>query len=179
VNFYTIGLPRSKSLWLSHLLRSDNADCYHEGLTIGNELPPTKKRYIGSCDNNLFNITERSPLAVIIRDPYEVIDSMERNFDNPFDRPFRPFLEGWIGKAYGILVNLPGKKFRFEDLNNIDCLKEMISFLKPDDVPSEYELIYMTVTRIETTIRTIADGMRVMAAQVGVPYSELYDYITR
>lgn len=179
--FYTIGLPRTRSLWLTYLLRSDNADCYHEALGVmgETELPKTNKKYIGSCDNNPLNYTERAPLLIVERNVNEVIDSVLESFKNPFDMPFKPFIDGLINKKNEALKKFDGKRINHNDLNDFDCVLEIIKFLKPDEEINKHFVFCHMHSFIETTVNDLSFGMKMLANHYKMSVNEFYEYIVR
>lgn len=183
MNFYTIGLPRSKSLWLTHLLNTDEADCFHEGLTEGIDFPQSSKKYVGSCDTNPFIDTPRQPLVIIERSPGAVIDSIIRNFDNPFETgPFTPFVLGFVSKLSDALEKLDGKRYAFDDLNDMDCLIELVTYLKPDEeitAKKKYDMLYLIHTNIQITVRNLKPGMQLLAKQFNTDLDGLYNLMAR
>lgn len=180
-NFYTIGLPRSRSLWLSMFLQTDKSDCYHEGLTVfgSRQLPGSTKTYVGSCDTNPINPVHRhGPTIKIVRDLGDTVDSIVKSFDNPFSRDFRPFVESWISVASDSLDKIDGVTVDFEDLSNIDCLRGIYDFLIPDVEFVLARALKMVDTRTQVINRDLSESFKNTSKSLGLNgIEELYDYV--
>lgn len=179
--FYTISLPRSRSAWLSMFLQSDISDCYHEALTsFGSAvLPETHKKYIGSCDTNPLNEIERNgPTIKVVRSLNEVSDSILKSFDNPFGKnDFRAFIEKWLLISQRAFDQIKGFQYHFNDLNDIECLKEISLILKPKEEFNEIRARKLVDTRISTINRDLKPSIEHTASQFNMSVPDFYEYI--
>lgn len=85
-NFYLLGLPRCRSLWLSFLFTAENSYCHHEALSESltntpNVLPDVHNaQLIGSADTTPLSFSEDvvqdSPLILIHRPLADVKESL-------------------------------------------------------------------------------------------------------
>lgn len=156
-NFYTLGLPRTRSVWLSNVLSQGNSIAFHEGLSIFGcqSLPARNKNHVGSCDTNPLNHVERAPLVIIERNKADVVESYLRAFDNPFDRPFRPFVESMIEKMSHELAKYQGLRINYNDLNKYNKIVEIIKFLQPSNEIDRYSIEKFMDTVIVTKNRCL------------------------
>ena len=157
-NFYTLGLPRTRSRWLSFLLESDQADCHHEHLSLTgvDQLPKSKKMYVGSCDTNPFNyLSKRFPLIIIERDKEEVKQSMLNAFDNPFQRDFEPFIDKLIERMDFELKKIDGLRISYSSLDDPETLIFINKFLKPDEETNIDHIAKIHLTNIQLKERNI------------------------
>lgn len=164
-NFFTLGLPRSRSTWLTELLRTRYADCYHEKLSAfgWDTLPYSDNQYVGSCDTNPLNKTPREPLVIVERPVDEVVESMLAAFDNPFDKPFRPFVTGLIHKYKIALDEFKGLRISVTDLDDYHNLESIVRYLKPEETIDEYHIRIVMETRVTVKSRDLLPGIDHMA----------------
>lgn len=161
--FYTLGLPRTRSTWLTQLLRTRYADCYHDIYSVYGKLPVSSNQYAGSCDTMVFKPEDRSPVLIVQRDKAEVIEEFISAFDNPFDKPFRLFVEGFIGKIQSEIEKCDGLKVNTEDLDDYKNITDIIRYLKPEEKQDEYHIRAMLGTHITMKTRDIKLGLEFIA----------------
>jgi hypothetical protein len=183
MEFQTLGLPRTRSRWLSFLLSTENADCYHDALSLTGStiLPHSKKMYVGSCDTNPMNYTySNRPLIIIERDKEDVVNSMLKAFDNPFDKPFEPFLERFINRLNEYLKKIKGYRIKYKELNDIDRLMFICKYLKPDEDLDTDHISKIVQTVITVKERNIKPAFKHLANHLyKIEFNKLYDRVIK
>ncbi len=178
--FYTIGLPRSRSLWLSFSLSGADSVCMHEALTpFGfDRLPTGEYKYIGSCDTNpLNNVTRDGKAIKIIRPIGDVTDSILKALDNPFSKDFRRFVEKWIEKSSIALGEISAKEYDYSSLNDIDCMVEIQQLLKPTEEIDYQRLCKMLDTRVMTKNRNLIPSIMHTSNYFGLSVDDFYQSV--
>jgi hypothetical protein len=178
-DFYTIGLPRSRSLWLSKLLSYGDSTCFHEHLSGHNgELRlDVDTTYRGFCDTNpLITVNYGdSPVLKVIRDPEEVVMSGMTKFD-PIEGvvSWYDFLKNYIADYSDALQKIPAQMVvSVADLGNPETVQSICKFLMPDNpIPISY-IEDLIVTRIETTNRDLTASLHSTAEATGRTYGDI------
>ena len=178
MDFYTIGLPRTRSLWLSHLLTDENTVCEHEYYSSHEHkeelLIPGKR--VGSCDTNPLMAPDydNKPVIIVVRDKEDVISSMMRSFDKPEGvRNFESFLKRYEKTYRNALFDIKcGNKLivAFEDLSDPKKVREICDFVGVKI--TDERIINMISTNISTTNRDLTSPLRHTALCEGVTYED-------
>lgn len=179
-DFYTIGLPRTRSLWLSKLLSYGDSTCFHEHLSQHDRERryDVDTKYRGFCDTNpLIKVDYgNSPVVIVKRNREDVINSALRCFDRPEGvMSFRGFLENYICEYENALNELSPKHsmvISYEDLDSMDTLKQICDFLMPGNIVPEDYIVEMMGLRIQTTNRNLTASLKHTTDSIGVDYNE-------
>lgn len=163
--FYVLGLPRSRSLWLSHVLNDEISKCYHEKLTIhGSEVLSESGyyRYIGSVDTNPLNkFKYNGPLAIVKRNPADVKQSIVNWFKaDQFSAENWPLaVSEYIDRYTKELNKINTFTIAYEDLDETEKLIELIQYLKPEAKIDRTRLIRMQDTIIKVRNRDLTNAL--------------------
>ena len=185
MDFYTIGLPRTRSLWLSHLLTDENTECRHEYYSTHekrNELIIDGKR-VGSCDTNPLMAPDYGdkPVIIIVREKEDIISSMMNSFDKPESVVnFEAFLRVYEKEYRKALYDLkPKNKFivAFEDLSDPSVVRDLCDFVGVNI--TDDRIMHMINTNISTTNRDLTPSLKHTAQCKGVEYTEFLDEYSR
>jgi hypothetical protein len=178
-DFYTIGLPRSRSLWLSKLLNYGDSTCFHEHLSshAGEIRPEVTTKYRGFCDTNPLITVDYgdSPVLKVLRDPEEVVISGLTKFDAVEDVvSWYDFLTNYIADYAEALDGIAAQMtVSVADLGNPEIVQSICKFLMPDNpVPTAY-IEDMIITRIETTNRDLTASLKQTAEATGRSYKDV------
>jgi RimJ/RimL family protein N-acetyltransferase len=180
IDFYTIGLPRTRSLWLSKLLGYGDSTCFHEHLSAHSRQikPDVDTKYRGFCDTNpLIDIDYGdSPVLIVKRPVEDVIRSGLNSFNIPHAvRSFSSFLSNYMDKYSKALDDLKPKNVfvvDFEDLSDPATISDICSFLMPgNEIPLDHinEMIH---ERIQTTNRELTASLEDTALSLGMTYDD-------
>ena len=179
--FYTLGLPRSRSAWLSMLLTDEHSDCHHEALTdfAATRLPQSSKRFNGSADTNPLNPVQRDGRVVIIERPIdECVASFIAAFDNPFDKPFEPFVYGWASLCRERLDLFAGvERFSFASLDDPRVVCRLADYLRPGTSLSLKRAEAMVNTVVRTRNRDIRQSIIKSAMYFGCTIDNFYQSV--
>lgn len=181
VNFYTIGLPRSRSLWLSKLLSYGDSTCFHEALSSHgvHSLPEVDTTYRGFCDTNPLQAPAYDgPVLKVTRAREDTIRSILNKFDCPEGVvSYQDFAENyWQVYADALAEIDAGMTVDVADLSDPKVVDRICRYLMPDNpVPAAW-IDEMIATRIETVNRDLSGALRHTAQSEGVQYDE---YIAR
>ena len=180
--FYTLGLPRSRSVWLSMLLTDEHSDCFHEALTAfgSTSLPPSAKPFRGSADTNPLNPVVRSGRVVIIdRQIDDCIRSFVESFDNPFgDKPFEPFVAGWAAMCKERLDQFTGvERVQFHELDDPGRVCRLADYLRPGTSLSRKRAEAMISTLIRTRNRDMSQSVLKTAMYLRVSVDDFYQSV--
>jgi hypothetical protein len=185
MNFYTLGLPRTRSRWLSLLLTDEHSDCHHERLTLfgANELPPCGKRFTGSADTNPLNpVVRRGPLVIVERDVDDAIASFLKAFDNPFQDDFEPFVVCLMDAYQKRLDQFRGDsvvRVPFESLDDPDCVRRIADYLRPGTKMPRRRAVSFCDNRITTKNRDLRQSIALTAHYYRMPVHKLYESVIR
>ena len=161
--FYILGLPRSRTLWLSYVLSDKDTKCYHEALTChGSQLLNEKGyKYVGSVDTNPLNkFTYNGKLAVIKRDPEDVKKSITEWFTaDQFGDNWEIAVNEYVNKYNKALNRHDTFTIDYEDLNDIDKLVELITYLKPETKIDRERLLFLQNTIIKVKNTDLTDAI--------------------
>lgn len=155
--FYVLGMPRSRTLWLSYVLSDDETKCYHEALTAHGSKVLNEKghKYIGSIDTNPLNqLDYNGKLAVIKRDPEDVKKSITEWFSaEQYGDNWGSAVSEYIDKYNEALNKKDTYTIDYEDLNDIDKLIKLILYLKPEAKIDRERLIFLqnTIIKVKNT----------------------------
>lgn len=146
--FYVLGIPRSRTLWLSFLLSDEESDCKHEALTeiSCKKLTDSGKKYTGSVDTNPLNdINYNGPLVVIKRNIEDVKSSLKSNFfiDGMNETETSYFFNTQAEKYIEALNKKDGLVFNYEDLDDPHKVLSMIKHLKPESKTTIEKIVYL------------------------------------
>ena len=183
MNFYTLGLPRSRSRWLSVLLSDDHAHCVHEGLSLYgiDTIKPSGKRFTGSADTNPMNPVRRSGrLLIVERNADECVESFLKAFDNPFEDDFRPFVESMCASYKNRLDQFYGdqvKRVSFESLDDYKTVMAVADFLRPGTSMTVSRARAFCDTRISTKNRDLTYSIAVTAKFHKMTKKQFYDAV--
>lgn len=133
--FYVTGLPRSGTAWFANLLTVHNHYCFHEPSIdfdgFEREVFIKRRLYegVGISDSSLCTYYEDivrpgEPMLIIIREPSEVRDSLNRLFD--FD--CTDAVERMVEMVQSIEHDNI-RLFKYENLSNLDEVEEACGFL--------------------------------------------------
>lgn len=152
--FYVLGLPRSRTLWLSFLLSDHETKCYHERLSGVASEPLTDEpfKYVGSVDTNPINEIEyNGPLAIIKRDPEDVKKSITDWFgtDEKFTSDYIDMYSKALSQKDALIID-------YKDLDNADVIKKLIKHLKPESVVTDSNIEYMINCIIKTKNKDVS-----------------------
>lgn len=182
-DFYTIGLPRSRSLWLSKLLSYGDSTAFHEHLSMpgSEQRPQVDTKYRGFCDTNPLVSVDygKSPVLKVLRDKDDVVMSALRCFDQPQGvKSFGDFLQNYADEYDAALKKINAKKLmvvRYDELGCPKTVQKICRFLMPDNpVPIDH-IVEMIGTRVQTTNRSLTESLRMTAAAQGIKYKELIE----
>lgn len=117
MNFFVIGLPRSRTAWFANFLTYEDHFCFHEGMSGCHSVDEYLKKLGDDGDAStalmLLDMNEQFPEApkVIIHRNIEI--SMDFMFENYgfFDRDYMYYL-------YERMKQIEGYHVDFEDINN-------------------------------------------------------------
>jgi len=181
-DFYTIGLPRSRSIWFSTLLAYGDSTTFHENLSrhSGEIRPDVSTKYRGFCDTNpLIEVDYGdSPVLIVKRPVEDVIQSCLDCFDAPVGvTSYYDFLVNYAGMYATALDALKPKNSLIVDYADInDRAVEICEFLMPDNaIPAEFIKV-MTGIRVQTTNRELTEALMDTAKAEGTTYKK---YIER
>jgi len=177
-DFYTIGLPRTRSMWLSKLLSCGDSTCFHEHLSSheDQDKPEVSTRYRGFCDTNPLIAVDygNAPVLIIRRDLESVIASAMQCFDPPEGvNSFIDFLNNYAFVYQSALDDLKPENYmivEYEEINN--KAEEICQFLMPENAVPESHIETMIGTRIQTTNRNLTNNLKHTANALGIPYKE-------
>ncbi len=178
VDFYVIGLPRSRTVWLSHLLTDDNTECLHEYYSSHEtrQEPEFNGKRIGCVDTNPLSTPDYGdkPVVIVKRDPEEVKRALFKCFDKPdgVDN-FEAFISSFVDKYKAALSSIKPKNamyVEFDDLSNIDTLRKLCEFVGVE--ASDDRLVDMAFTRISTVNRDIETSLKNTAECEGLSYKD-------
>ena len=109
MNYFVIGLPRSRTAWLSAFLSQSGVHCHHEGLNGCKSIDEYKKKLGNGGDSStglmMFNINTMFPDAPIV-----IIEKNDIELQHAIN---------WCKETYG-----------FGDSNHIYWLKELLTRVK-------------------------------------------------
>ena len=143
-NFFVVGLPRSRTAWLSTFFTGNNSFCYHEILRVSGgiddaikKLLNRKEMYVGNSDSSLplwmgkvDHILQHSPIVIIERDANEVNNSLINLFgrDDDWTKTIDLTLEGLeiIKKRYNYI------SVDYNELDKQSCLELVSDFCVPN-----------------------------------------------
>jgi hypothetical protein len=164
-NYYILGLPRTKTVWLSTVL-----GCRHEYYS------QYKRQFtVSSVDTNPLTVPT-APLIKLWRSKEDIVNSCLKCFDTPdnvadprkFYRGFATiYMDAW-SKIHCDTV------FKFSDLHNPDIIK-YIGKLTGVSVDTDR---YMD-TVIKTDNRSVTGALHLTAQAQGLTYNQLIDRITQ
>jgi len=181
MDFYVLALPRSRTVWLSHLLTDENTVCMHEYYSSHDkksELFVEGKR-VGSVDTNPLMARDYGdkPVVIIKNDPAGVVRSVCECFDKPkFVDNFEAFAGKFIDKYQQALLKIkPVNSIEIdcEDLSDPDVIRELCQFVGVKITDERIKL--MINTNISTMNRDIESSLRHTASCEGIVYKELID----
>ena len=178
VDFYVIGLPRSRTVWLSHLLTDDNTECKHEYYSSHETRPEPEfsGKRIGCVDTNPLAIPDYGdkPVVIVKRDPLEVKKALFNCFDKPDGVVnFEAFISSFIDRYTTALDAIKPKNVmfvEFDDLSNIDTLRKLCEFVGVSS--TDERLVEMAFTRISTVNRDIETSLKHTAECEGLSYKD-------
>ena len=137
MNFFLLGMPRCRSLWLSYLLSFGDSYCFHEALSQRKGLlsPTLPKIYgydnVGSADTYPLgynsNIVGESPLILIDRHIDDIKQSLIASF-NYNDTPSNNQTMDDMYKKLKSIKTSNSMRVNFSDMNDIDCIMSIINF---------------------------------------------------
>ena len=137
-NFYIIGMPRCRSLWLAHLLTQGECFCYHERLSGTNHMfTPTLpdgafagQTIIGSADTFPGGFNEKlvgdSPVVVIRRHYFDVRESIIKNFHVELTSE----LDNKLFEQFELLNTIKTKNTMIVDFNDLSKLAVVLDIMK-------------------------------------------------
>lgn len=167
MNFYIIGLPRSRSKWFSELLTYDTSVCYHERLFqkpafIKQALPNIGGiDYVGTADTNPLYFDAKlvgdSPTIIVRRNLSASIESYTRTFA-PHSDPTE--LLTAMKKALTEIEVDNQLVVDFENLNDINVINSIIEFVTPNIVMPKERILKLMDTDI-----VVNPNMNVFAEQ--------------
>lgn len=154
MRFYTLGLPRTRSMWLSFLFRTGGVNCVHEGLSQGMPVP---EEWIlgGSVDTNPmleFDYGD-APVLIVRREPSAVVSSLVRQFGLPVTTAVKGV--DILQEALNAREFENCKGIRYQDLSDNDAVKEACDFLVPDAVALDV-IEYMQEISVQTRNRDLS-----------------------
>ncbi len=173
MNFYVVGMPRCRTLWMSHLLTSKNSTALHEYFTMP-ETPilPDVSEYVGSVDTNPRHLPNfgRSPVIKIHRPDEEIVASMVKSFDvptgiNDFPSFCANFIK-WYRKSWN---EVKAPVIEFDELSNPRAIKDIVDYLIPMNA---IKVMQFSVTMIKTTNRNLEFGLNETARAYNMKYSD-------
>lgn len=175
--FYVLGLPRSRTLWLSYVLSDNQSKCYHEGLTAhGSELlSETGYKYVGSVDTNPLNEFDyNGKLAIIKRNVNDVKKSVINWFKaSQFKDNWEDAVDKYIDKYSEALNKKDAYIINYEDLDSIDKLIGLIKYLKPEAEINKAHLMFMQNCIIKTKNRDLTNAVSHTTQFTGSPLIEM------
>jgi hypothetical protein len=162
--FYALGMPRTRSLWLSCLFSYGKSYCLHEYLSntqnMKGDRGPTLRRFIpdipgmdhvGSCDTFAYGFNAMlvgdSPMLVVHRPLDDVKRSLAKSHG------FRQSMDegGILEDMHTKLMSIRTSNYMevdFDDLDDVDNVKAVIKFMGLD-IP-DWHIIKMMSTKIVT-----------------------------
>lgn len=158
MSFYILGLPRCKTVWLSHVLNCQHA--YYSQYR--------KEFTVSSVDTNPVLIPT-IPVFKIFRPIEEIVTSCLTAFDTPtgctdpglfYYGMGRVYIDAWDAVEAPVVT--------FAELNDIETMRSIAELLK---VPVSMDRFMST--RIMTMNRDIETPLRMTAASRGIPYEQL------
>lgn len=149
--FLILGLPRSRTLWLSNFMTYGGSFCYHEGIAYAKDYQGylasfENEAYICMGDANTAGILFADkpdfrdiPKVVIHRPIDQIIPELHKMFDCPDN------LEDSLEKQQAFLMMQPGLHLDFNEIDN--NLKEIWDFCTglPFDEKRAHELKNMNI----------------------------------
>lgn len=135
-SFFAIGMPRCRSLWLSHLFSFGDSYCLHEylsGTFDRDSLPEIQgMRSVGSCDTYPPGFDKHlvgdSPLLVIHRPLDEVKKALVKSLGLEQTPDTDQILELMYDRL--LAIRSPNQlSIQFEDLNKRHKVKEVVEFM--------------------------------------------------
>lgn len=117
VNFFVLGLPRSRTAWLANFLTYGDKFCFHEGINGCRSIDEFKSKLGPNGDSGtsmmLFDMNALfpdAPIVIIERDPIHVIEYVKETFD---------LCESEVlYRAKEKLDKIDGLRIQYEDINN-------------------------------------------------------------
>jgi len=177
-DFYVIGLPRSRTQWLSFFLTDDNTVCQHEYYSSHKEVPElfVEGKRVGVCDTNPLTTPDYGdkPVLIVRRDPEDVKADLLRKFDKPAGVPnFEAFVSSFIDKyeeALEKIVPENSMTVQFNDLSNVETLKLICEFVGIEC--TEFRMVDLCFKHIDTINRDIETSLRDTAKHEGMSYED-------
>lgn len=175
--FFTIGLPRSRSLWLSKVLGYKKM-VLHEALSGHGwtDIPYAD----GFCDTNPLTAPKygKNPVLVVHRPVADIVRSALQKFDCPEGvQNYEHFLYNYLDhykQALDALEIQNREDVNAHDLSDPDVVSSVCAFLGVD-VPAQH-IREMCRVRVETTNRDLTESLKHTAAAEGEDYRR---YIAR
>ncbi len=167
-NFIILGLPRSRTAWLSTFLTYDPWTCGHDilkGIYTKTDLRDFFMRpYTGASDTGLIEyLNVLRPLdlkVVIVLRPVQEVEKSLKSLGLPSDSLFLSYLENLLK----VESERPGvKTFRYEDLKRQSVCREIFEHCLdlPFDVPWWKELKDLNIqTDIKKDLRSIQGNLK-------------------
>ncbi len=187
--FYIVGLPRSRTTWLSHLFTTDFSYCFHELLSsYGNyagAMQRTFKPFVGSSDTNpvsfLMLPKPNGPVVVIERDKDEAINSFLKWFNpvaafggdyaNTVKRLFSFYLEAMDKiKPHALVVE-------YNDLNNNDVVECIWNYCIPGIVFDKARGMLFQDTVITVKNKDLTRSIKHSAHNLNLKYEDFCKYL--
>lgn len=143
MNFYLLGMPRCRSLWLSHLLSFGNSYCFHEALSQRDSLLSRRipnifgYENVGSADTCPLTFDHKlvsdSPLVIIDRPLGDIKFSLSKSFNFTQEMDVNRQLE----KSYDHLQTIHTDntmRVEFDKLSDTNVAKTIMEFcgVRPD-----------------------------------------------
>ena len=158
-NFFILGMPRCRSLWLSHMFTYGNSFCFHEQLSMRYSLmKPTLTNipnmdYVGSADTYplLFNkeLVGNSPLLLIHRPIDDVKSALNREFGYTKKLDNKHIVDNMYDKLNSIdTSNI--MHVNFKDLNDSKTIQNIIRFVGAPISGFHIERTRNSVIRLDT-----------------------------
>jgi len=183
--FNILGLPRSRTAWLSFAFTTKETTCYHEALSSHRVSDREFLVNEGSCDTNplLYTFSD-APLVIVKRDIEEIKDSLMINFITPegiTEEEYILCIDNYIDMYSMALerieMSVACKVIQVEELNSLQTLCDIWKYLLPEVPVDVVHLTMMLQYNIQTTNTDLTESLLDTAKTYGKSLEEFKEGI--
>lgn len=143
--FFILGLPRTRTSWLANFFTYTDVFCYHEALKFCTKIQDMKdlldeleEPNVGNSDCSLINYFDEihktfpnAKYVLVERRPNEVVESLlDFQLMDDYEKTEK-WIDSVVDKIKNIKKNYGIYTIKYEDLNNMEVIKDMWSYIMP------------------------------------------------